>query len=71
MHPIAGSDQYILGAPLFERVEIRSAGGTTVITGGQSAMTIVDAVRRNGVPFEQAVITHAELLGSTLDFTMR
>ena len=34
-------------------------------------MTIVDAVRRNGVPFEQAVITHAELLGSTLDFSMR
>lgn len=71
MHPIAGSDQYILGAPLFERVEIRSPGGTTVITGGQSALSIVEAVQRNGAPFEQAVITHAELLGSTLDFTMR
>lgn len=71
MHPIAGSDQYILGAPLFERVEVRSPAGTTVITGGNAAATVVEEVQLNGVTFEQPIITHAELVGSTLDFTMR
>ncbi len=68
LYPLAGSDRYVLGDPLFDRVEIDREDGTTLVIerlgGGE-----VEAVRVDGEPWEAPDIRHAELAAaSTLTF---
>jgi predicted alpha-1,2-mannosidase len=72
-YPIAGSDRYILGAPLFPRVEIAREGGVFVIEApGASAKNLyVQSVELNGEPLYRPEIRHADLrAGGTLRFEL-
>lgn len=71
-YPVAGTDRYVVGTALFDRVVVRPEGdrpATTVIRQQSSA----DAgqrvgVLRDGEPFTEPAITHAELVGSEFTF---
>jgi predicted alpha-1,2-mannosidase len=72
MYPIAGTNRYIVGHPLFEEVIVRPEGGgapTTIrLTGTEPAAATWPAMERDGTPWNEAEITHQILLGSTLEF---
>jgi putative alpha-1,2-mannosidase len=72
-YPIPGTDRYVIGAPLFPRMEIRVAGGTLVIeAAGASAENIyVEAVTWNGSPLDKPELRHGDIAqGGTLRFEM-
>lgn len=65
LYPVAGTDLYGLGAPLFERVEIDHADGTLVIRApgaGWDAATLTSA-RLGGEPIGGARLGHDRLVG--------
>jgi predicted alpha-1,2-mannosidase len=71
--PVAGSDHYVLGAPLFPRIEVAlSSGPLTIEAPGVSAeRPYVQAITLDGVPLSAATLRHSELRGGrTLHFTM-
>lgn len=73
IYPIPGTTRYILGSPLFPRMEIKVARGIlTIVANGASSQNIyVDSVRWNGVPLDKLEISHdAIVLGGTLEFEM-
>lgn len=65
-YPIAGTDVYVLGAPLFERATFPVEGGTfTVIREGEG--DVVASVQLNGMPWDEPTFRHHELrAGGTL-----
>jgi predicted alpha-1,2-mannosidase len=73
-YPLAGSDLYFIGAPLFERAELRlPAGGTFVIEapGVSSTSMYVQSVELNGAPLAVPSLHHADLrAGGSLRFVM-
>lgn len=72
-YPIVGSDRYVLGAPLFPRIEIALGGGVfTIEAPGVSAeRPYVQAVALDGVPLTSRELHHSDLRpGRTLHFTM-
>jgi predicted alpha-1,2-mannosidase len=72
-YPIPGTDRYVIGAPLFPRMEIRVAGGTLVIDApAASAQNIyVEAVTWNGSPLDKPELGHGDIAqGGTLRFEM-
>jgi putative alpha-1,2-mannosidase len=58
IYPIAGTDRYAIGTPLFERVEIDRPDGTLVVRGRGSGI-YVDGVSLGGGPVEGNELTHA------------
>ena len=73
LYPLAGSDRYALGAPLFPRAEVAVAGGTFTIEaeGVSDTNLYVEAVELNGAPLAKAEIRHADLKpGGSLRFVM-
>jgi predicted alpha-1,2-mannosidase len=73
LYPLAGSDRYVLGAPLFEKAVVHVAGGElTILAPGVSDTNIyVEAVEWNGAPRPKAELRHADLAaGGTLVFHM-
>jgi predicted alpha-1,2-mannosidase len=66
LYPVAGTDRYIIGPPLFPHVALETAGGTLhiVAPGASDARRHVRGVFVDGVPFEGAVITHEVLLAA-------
>lgn len=72
-YPIPGTKRYILGTPLFSRMEIQVQHGTLlVIANDVSEKNIyVKAVRWNDVPLDKPEISHDEIAyGGTLVFDM-
>ncbi|MCB9525480.1 MAG: glycoside hydrolase family 92 protein [Myxococcales bacterium] len=73
LYPVAGSDRYRLGPPLFPVVELLTAGGPLRIEapGASGEAQQVVGVWLDGEPVEGFEITHAELLaGQTLRFAL-
>jgi predicted alpha-1,2-mannosidase len=72
-YPLAGSDRYVIGAPLFPHAEIAVPGGTFTIEAPEVSDTniYVQAVELNGAPLAKPEIRHADLkAGGKLAFTM-
>lgn len=74
LYPLrVGSDQWVLGAPLFERAVLHLPGGDLVVEapGNTLATAYVHGVALDGAPIEVAEVAHADLLGGrTLRFEM-
>lgn len=73
LYPVAGSDRYELGAPLFERAEVRMGERTLVIIADNHAANhaYVRNVGLNNVPLDRYWFGHAEIAaGGVLEFTM-
>ena len=72
-YPLAGSDQYVIGAPLFPKAEIAVQGGTfTIVAQGVSDTNLyVQSVTLNGAPLATPFLHHADLkAGGQLSFVM-
>jgi predicted alpha-1,2-mannosidase len=72
-YPLAGSDRYVVGAPLFPHAEIAVAGGSFTIDAPavSDANIYVQSVELNGQPLAAPELRHADLRpGGTLQFTM-
>ncbi|MDB4954493.1 MAG: Alpha,2-mannosidase [Myxococcales bacterium] len=73
LYPIAGSDQWVIGAPRFPRARITVGGHELAIEaeGVSDAAKYVQSVELDGVPITAPRITHAQLAGaSKLHFVM-
>ena len=72
-YPVAGTDVYELGAPLFEKTEIDVVGGRLVINTSNYARDhmYVKTVWLNGMKLDRTWIKHAEIVkGGELKFEM-
>jgi predicted alpha-1,2-mannosidase len=73
LYPVAGSDRYQLGAPLFERAELRLKNKPLVIVAENYALDhfYVRKVLLNDTPLDRAWIRHTEIQnGGVLRFIM-
>lgn len=73
LYPIAGSDLYVVGAPLFPKVEFKVPGGVFTITaeGATEGHIYVQSVKINGAPLNVAEVRHADLkAGGSLAFVL-
>lgn len=73
LYPIAGSDKYQFGAPLFKKAELKLQGKPLVVIAENHAPShhYVEKILLNGVPIHQSWILHKELeKGGTLQFWM-
>lgn len=73
LYPVVGSDLYVLGAPLFPKVEVAVDGGAFTIEapGVSEANRWVQRVTLDGRPLERAELRHADLkAGARLVFEM-
>lgn len=69
-----GSDEYVLGAPLFKKATIRLENGNKVIINApenNDENCYVKSMKFNGVPYSKNYLNHNDLMkGATLDFEM-
>ncbi|NII26079.1 glycoside hydrolase family 92 protein [Pseudoflavitalea sp. X16] len=69
-----GTDQYVLGSPLFQKVTITLENGKqlTIKANGNSGENVyIQQATLNGVPYTKNYITHADILnGGVWEFTM-
>ena len=69
-----GTDQYVIGAPLFDHVQINLPGGKTVeinAEGNSDINRYVSGVKVNGEEYTKNYFTYGDLTsGATIDFTM-
>lgn len=73
LYPIAGTDAYLVGTPLFPHVELDLPGGTLVVDapGASQEKPYVAAVLLDGAPLTEPWLRHGDLTtGATLSFTM-
>jgi predicted alpha-1,2-mannosidase len=70
VYPLAGTDRYVLGAPMFERVEIHPDDGAEPIVLTRSGDGFQAEITRNGEPWSRPDFTHADLPATTWDFTL-
>ncbi|MFC5408261.1 GH92 family glycosyl hydrolase [Larkinella bovis] len=70
-----GTDQYVLGAPLFKKATLQLENGKQLVINSPTNSEknrYVDAVKVNGKPYANNWLSHQALLqGGTIDFTMR
>ncbi|GAB3277959.1 GH92 family glycosyl hydrolase [Larkinella harenae] len=70
-----GTDQYVLGAPLFKKATITLENGKKLVINSPTNLEknrYVDAVKVNGKPYAANWLSHQALLqGGTVEFTMR
>lgn len=72
-YPVPGSDEYIVGTPLFPRAELRVPGGTFTIEAENAGADrpYVQSVSLNGKPLAKPSFRHADVkAGGTLRFVM-
>lgn len=72
-YPIAGSDRYVVGAPMFPHAVVKVAGGVFTIDapGVSDANVYVQSATLNGAPLSAAELRHADLrAGGSLVFQM-
>ena len=69
-----GTDQYVIGAPLFDHVQINLPGGKTVeinAEGNSDTNRYVSGIKVNGEEYTKNYFTYGDLTsGATIDFTM-
>ena len=69
-----GTDQYVIGAPLFDHVQINLPGGKTVeisAEGNSDTNRYVKDIKVNGETYTKNYFTYGDLTaGATIDFTM-
>jgi predicted alpha-1,2-mannosidase len=69
-----GTDQYVLGTPLFRKATLRLENGKTLVLNApanSSQNRYIGAVTRNGTVYEKNWFSHGDLLqGGTINFTM-
>ena len=73
LYPIVGSDRYIIGVPLFPRIELAVPGGVFVIEAPELSREkrYATAVSLDGRILTSSELRHQELrAGSILHFTM-
>ena len=75
LYPIAGTDRYIVSAPIFEQARIAPPGSDhellIVAPGASSTNRYVAAVAVDGTPLAKPELTHAQLTtAARIDFTM-
>jgi putative alpha-1,2-mannosidase len=73
LYPVAGSDKYQLGAPLFEKAEVKLQGRPLVIVAENYAPEncYVQKVWLNDTPLNRTWIQHSEIVqGGMLRFEM-
>jgi len=70
MYPLAGTDRYVLGAPMFERVEIHPDDDSEAIVVTRSGDGFQAEISRNGEPWLAPDFTHADLPASQWDFVL-
>jgi predicted alpha-1,2-mannosidase len=73
IYPLAGSDRYVLGAPLFPEATLAVSGGTFTVegTGVSDTNIYVQSVTLNGAPLTTPFLHHADLkAGGKLSFVM-
>ncbi len=71
--PIAGTDRYVIGTPLFPHAEIAVAGGTFTVDAKEVSPknVYVQSVTLNGAPLAAPSLRHADLVaGGSLEFVM-
>ncbi len=63
LYPVAGTNRWVIGSPLFPRVDLEVAGGVFSIEAvGVSAESIyVQSATLNGAPFNQVELTQSQL----------
>ena len=69
-----GTDQYVLGAPLFRKMTLALENGKQVVINAQANSAenrYVDKILFNGKPYGKNWLSHTALMeGATIDFTM-
>lgn len=74
-YPIAGSDQYILGSPIFTLAQVRLQDGALLNIGAPDTSPwrrVVSEVQLDGAPVDTAPrLSHGSLAGATLRFLMK
>jgi predicted alpha-1,2-mannosidase len=73
IYPVAGTDRYFIGTPLFSKATITVPGGTfTIVADGVSdSARYVQSVDLDGMPITVPMLHHADLAaGKTLHFVM-
>lgn len=73
LYPLAGSDIYVIGSPVFGEVTLRLEGGDLVVTAHNAGPgnIYVQSAKLNGEPLERAMLRHAEIAqGGELEFVM-
>jgi predicted alpha-1,2-mannosidase len=73
LYPLVGSDTYVLGTPLFPRLDLAVSGGTFTIAtkNGGGGRIYVALVSLDGRPLTKPYLSHAQIkAGSTLVFEM-
>ena len=72
-YPVAGADLYVVGSPLFPRVEVQLAGGLLVIEAPAASRdnVYVQSLTLNGQPVTVPWFRHADIAaGGTLHFEL-
>jgi putative alpha-1,2-mannosidase len=73
LYPVAGSDQYRLGAPLFGRAEVKMQGNRLLVIAENHAPDhpYVEKVWLNDTPLDRTWVRHAEIAqGGVVRFSM-
>ena len=66
-----GSNQYVIGYPLFNKATMRLENGNTLTVTKDNDKPFIQSVTLNGVPLERSFITYEEISkGGTLSFSM-
>lgn len=69
-----GTDQYVLGSPLFKKVTISLENGKQLVikaNGNSGSNVYIQQAALNGVPYSKNYITHNDIVnGGLLEFTM-
>jgi len=69
-----GTDQYVLGAPLFKKMTLELENGKQVVINAPAndeTNRYVDKIRFNGKPYDKNWLSHKALMeGAVIDFTM-
>jgi predicted alpha-1,2-mannosidase len=61
MYPLAGTDRYVLGAPIFDRIEIHPDDGSEAIVITRSGEGVTAEITRNGEAWSRPDLTHESL----------
>ena len=68
------TDEYVLGAPLFQRITLELENGNTLVISAPNNSDenrYVQRITWNGKPYEKNYVRHSELMeGGTLEFEM-
>jgi predicted alpha-1,2-mannosidase len=72
LYPIAGTDRYVLGSPLFPHATLAVRGGTFTIDAPAASKRhrFPREVTKNGAPIATTSLHHADLANATLHFTL-